>query len=282
MQLAPPVHYAALSASFVSAGAAPRLPPAPSPALATRGKRSHSGTAERPQASKKQKRKPRDPLGKGGASLVCLLQALVGQRIRVELRNETDLRGKLESVSPDMTMRLFALTELPPRGRKRRVESLTVPGKQIRYVHIPDSVDIGRTLDAYERKLVKAKSIYERRKRKDPAREAQKRLQIGGERIRLSMFGSSAGPSLASAVAAQSPPANFLPNALPPLFGHQFAAPPAFNSPHSSAFFVAMRPPLPVPVPIALRPPTSAQFASASGALTRERPDSDEDWAAFG
>ncbi len=36
-------------------------------------------------------------------TLIALLVALVGERVRVELRNETDVRGRLEQVAPDMT-----------------------------------------------------------------------------------------------------------------------------------------------------------------------------------
>jgi len=93
-------------------------------------------------------------------TLVVLLQALIGQTVTVDLRNETVVTGKLDNVEDDMTMAMSDAVEMPFLGQSSRHERFVIVGKQIRYVHIPDSVDVRKTLDRHEKKLAYASQRY--------------------------------------------------------------------------------------------------------------------------
>eukprot|EP00457_Paulinella_chromatophora_P010044 gb/GEZN01010131.1/.p2 GENE.gb/GEZN01010131.1/~~gb/GEZN01010131.1/.p2 ORF type:complete len:116 (+),score=15.14 gb/GEZN01010131.1/:116-463(+) len=91
-----------------------------------------------------------------GSTLVVVLRALVGMRLKVELRNETVLIGRIEEVEDDMGMKLSSVKRTVHEGQQDEQETLIVKGTQVRYVHIPDAVDIPKLLQAYENKLARA------------------------------------------------------------------------------------------------------------------------------
>lgn len=75
-------------------------------------------------------------------SLVCLLKALEGQRTTVELRNENSVRGWIVHVDCHMNTRMENCVFTKLDGTRERFDNFFVLGKQIRFVHIPDKVDI--------------------------------------------------------------------------------------------------------------------------------------------
>jgi small nuclear ribonucleoprotein (snRNP)-like protein len=111
---------------------------------------------------------PKDASGRDEGTLVVFLQALVGQRVKVDLRTEVQLTGRLDGVDNDMTLRMSTLIVTSPEGERTRKERLLVPGKQVRYVHIPDSVDISKTMDKHAAAAEKAKAFQSGRKKEAP------------------------------------------------------------------------------------------------------------------
>ena len=115
-------------------------------------------------------------------TLVLLVKALVGQRIEVELRNDTAYKGRLESVASDMTCTLSEVTCSRPGSSASSLDTLgntfcscfdsftiyktcpcfrvvillnvcsVIQGKHIRYVPIPDAIDIRKTLDRHDKR----------------------------------------------------------------------------------------------------------------------------------
>lgn len=80
-------------------------------------------------------------------SLVVLLQGLQGEVTTVDLRNECTARGRVLNVDAFMNIRLEAVLYRDRRGRIANLQDLFVTGRNVRYVHIPDHVDIMRTIE---------------------------------------------------------------------------------------------------------------------------------------
>lgn len=79
-------------------------------------------------------------------SLVVLLQGLQGEVTTVDLRNECTARGRIINVDAFMNIRLEAVLYRDRRGQLANLQELFVTGRNVRYVHIPDHVDIMRTI----------------------------------------------------------------------------------------------------------------------------------------
>jgi len=90
----------------------------------------------------------------------------------VELRNETQIRGVIDEV--DDTMNLL-MSDLELTRYKQPTESFNImfiSGKNVRYVEIPDSIDVACTLDVFSEKIERARKSYSRGNRGiDPKRE---------------------------------------------------------------------------------------------------------------
>lgn len=80
-------------------------------------------------------------------SLVVLLQGLQGEVTTVDLRNECTARGRIVNVDAFMNIRLEAVLYRDRRGQIANLQDLFVTGRNVRYVHIPDHVDIMRTIE---------------------------------------------------------------------------------------------------------------------------------------
>lgn len=65
-------------------------------------------------------------------TLVCFLQALEGMRLVVELRQDTIVRGVLESADEEMNLVITSATYTPLQGEKQELDWLYVKGHHIR------------------------------------------------------------------------------------------------------------------------------------------------------
>lgn len=79
-------------------------------------------------------------------SLVVLLQGLQGEVTTVDLRNESTARGRIVNVDAFMNVRLEAVLFRDGRGRLAHMQDLFVTGRNVRYVHVPEHVDIMKTI----------------------------------------------------------------------------------------------------------------------------------------
>lgn len=76
-------------------------------------------------------------------SLACVVQALEGGRVVVELRGDTVLRGTLLAADDALNLQLSGCTVQPLDGPARAAPYLYVRGRQVRYVHLPGALDPG-------------------------------------------------------------------------------------------------------------------------------------------
>uniref|UniRef100_A0A131X8Y5 Putative small nuclear ribonucleoprotein smd1 n=1 Tax=Hyalomma excavatum TaxID=257692 RepID=A0A131X8Y5_9ACAR len=78
-------------------------------------------------------------------SLVLMLQSLRGRQTTIELRNELSIYGTVENVDAFMNVDLSDATVVGPNGEETYA-SFFVQGRQVRYVHIPDDIDMVASL----------------------------------------------------------------------------------------------------------------------------------------
>ncbi|MEQ2164754.1 U7 snRNA-associated Sm-like protein LSm10 [Goodea atripinnis] len=79
-------------------------------------------------------------------SMVVLLQGLQGEEVTVDLRNECTARGRVVNVDAFMNVRLEDVRYQDRRGQSTQLQDLFITGRNVRYVHIPDHVDIMKTI----------------------------------------------------------------------------------------------------------------------------------------
>ncbi|XP_023667781.1 U7 snRNA-associated Sm-like protein LSm10 [Paramormyrops kingsleyae] len=95
-------------------------------------------------------------------SLVILLQGLQGHVTTVELRDESSARGRLVNVDAFMNVRLEEVDYCDRRGRPSKVAELFITGRNVRYVHIPDHVDIMETIQTQLKKIHRVRNFGSR------------------------------------------------------------------------------------------------------------------------
>ncbi|KAL0961964.1 hypothetical protein UPYG_G00333960 [Umbra pygmaea] len=86
-------------------------------------------------------------------SLVILLQGLQGEVTTVDLRDESTARGRVINVDAFMNVRLEEVLYRDRRGRLSQLADLFITGRNVRYVHIPDHVDIIKTIQTQLEKI---------------------------------------------------------------------------------------------------------------------------------
>ncbi len=75
-------------------------------------------------------------------SLVCLIHACKGFTTTVELRDESSILGKIENVDGFMNITISNAKFTKVDGHVQNFRDLFIQGRKIRYVHIPDEIDI--------------------------------------------------------------------------------------------------------------------------------------------
>ncbi|KAM3933464.1 U7 snRNA-associated Sm-like protein LSm10 isoform 2-T3 [Leptodactylus fuscus] len=86
-------------------------------------------------------------------SLVILLQGLHGLVTTVDLRNESSARGTVLNVDAFMNIRLKKVTYTDRHGQEAKLDDLFVTGRNVRYVHIPEEVNIIQTIEEQLKKI---------------------------------------------------------------------------------------------------------------------------------
>ncbi|XP_053122767.1 U7 snRNA-associated Sm-like protein LSm10 [Hemicordylus capensis] len=79
-------------------------------------------------------------------SLVILLQGLHGRVTTVELRDEGVVVGRIVNVDAFMNIRLSEATFTDRSSHSAWLADLFVTGRNVRYVHIPEDMDIRATI----------------------------------------------------------------------------------------------------------------------------------------
>ncbi|XP_066525804.1 U7 snRNA-associated Sm-like protein LSm10 [Hoplias malabaricus] len=104
-------------------------------------------------------------------SLVILLQGLHGEVTTVELRDESSARGRVLNVDAFMNVRLEDVLYRDRRGRVSELADLFINGRNVRYVHIPDHMDITDTIQTQLDKIHHVRNFAERGGRKEFAKK---------------------------------------------------------------------------------------------------------------
>ncbi|KAG8534528.1 hypothetical protein GDO81_019217 [Engystomops pustulosus] len=86
-------------------------------------------------------------------SLIILLQGLHGLVSTVDLRNESSVTGTIINVDAFMNIRLKKVTYTDRHGQDAKLEDLFVTGRNVRYVHIPEEVNILHTIEEQLKKI---------------------------------------------------------------------------------------------------------------------------------
>ncbi|XP_064204840.1 U7 snRNA-associated Sm-like protein LSm10 [Anguilla rostrata] len=92
-------------------------------------------------------------------SMVILLQGLHGQVTTVDLRDESTARGRVLNVDAFMNIRLEEVVYRDRRGHISKLADLFITGRNVRYVHIPDNVDIMDTIQEQLRVISRVRNF---------------------------------------------------------------------------------------------------------------------------
>ncbi|XP_062889768.1 U7 snRNA-associated Sm-like protein LSm10 [Mobula hypostoma] len=86
-------------------------------------------------------------------SLIILLQGIHGHVTTVELRDESSVRGRIINVDAFMNIRLSEVLYTDRGGRSSKLDDFFVTGRNVRYVHIPDKINITDTINSQLQKI---------------------------------------------------------------------------------------------------------------------------------
>lgn len=86
-------------------------------------------------------------------TLVCLVKSCEGFSTTVDLRNETSVSGKIETVDGHMNISMSNVVCRNFKGKVEHFENFFIHGKTVRFVHIPDEIDMRKAME-------KGTSIY--------------------------------------------------------------------------------------------------------------------------
>jgi small nuclear ribonucleoprotein (snRNP)-like protein len=75
-------------------------------------------------------------------SLVVILRSCLEKDLTIDLRNESSITGICSSVTVDMNVTLSNAIMTNLNGKKVIYKEITIRGNNIRFVQIPDSVDM--------------------------------------------------------------------------------------------------------------------------------------------
>ncbi len=92
-------------------------------------------------------------------TLIGIVRACEGKRVQIDLRNELHVYGKVESVFGDMNVMMSKARVMTPafkiyddegaesaKAKSKLYEELTIRGRNIRFVHVPDDIDMVKAL----------------------------------------------------------------------------------------------------------------------------------------
>ncbi|KAH7387071.1 hypothetical protein KP509_16G003800 [Ceratopteris richardii] len=80
-------------------------------------------------------------------SLLCVIKALQGHQVLVELQNDLYIRGLLDDCDDAMNVTIKDASLEDVEGNMRKLPLIFVRGSNIRFVHIPDSVNVSDAVE---------------------------------------------------------------------------------------------------------------------------------------
>jgi len=79
-------------------------------------------------------------------TMLCLLKAIEGKHTKVEMRDEKEVTGTIVKVDGYMNISMENVV-MDTGGRYQKFDQFFVNGKTIRYVHIPDEVNMKQAME---------------------------------------------------------------------------------------------------------------------------------------
>ncbi|XP_048414148.1 U7 snRNA-associated Sm-like protein LSm10 [Stegostoma tigrinum] len=106
-------------------------------------------------------------------SLIILLQGIHNHVTTVELKDESSVRGRFVNVDAFMNIRLAEVIYTDRQGRVSNLDDFFVTGRNVRYVHIPDEIDIIETVQNQLQKIHRVRNFggKDRGRREFPSRK---------------------------------------------------------------------------------------------------------------
>ena len=80
-------------------------------------------------------------------SLSILLEGIEGMTTTVDLRNEDSVCGMVDCVDSGTNIHMSNVTYSDCEGNKTHFDDFFVQGRNVRFVHIPDEIDIRHTIE---------------------------------------------------------------------------------------------------------------------------------------
>ncbi|XP_047498053.1 U7 snRNA-associated Sm-like protein LSm10 [Penaeus chinensis] len=80
-------------------------------------------------------------------TLACLAMGLQGWKTTVELHNDSFACGRIVEVDVKMNIEMSEVRYTDGNGKMLKLDNFHVSGRRIRYIHIPDQVDIMKLIE---------------------------------------------------------------------------------------------------------------------------------------
>ncbi|KAM9970911.1 hypothetical protein ACTFIR_002775 [Dictyostelium discoideum] len=104
-------------------------------------------------------------------SLLCVFTALRGTQITIQLRSNCEIYGTITNVDAYLNIELSDAKLTNTRHKNKRdehVQEILIQSRNIRFIQIPDKIDLNSLLYLYSKQLSQSKKKYERTLRKPP------------------------------------------------------------------------------------------------------------------
>ncbi|KAF2077481.1 hypothetical protein CYY_001180 [Polysphondylium violaceum] len=99
-------------------------------------------------------------------TLLCVFSALKGTQITIQLRSDTEFYGTIENVDKHLNIELSDARSTNKFNQIIEYQLILVQSRNIRYIHIPDRIDLNNLLFIYSKTLSDIKKKNQRTKRK--------------------------------------------------------------------------------------------------------------------
>lgn len=86
-------------------------------------------------------------------TMTCLIKACEGYEVTVDLRDSSEINGLVIHVDGFMNISMSDVTLKTNIGHLIKFEQFFVKGRQIRYVHIPDEIDMRKGMEGVCKKF---------------------------------------------------------------------------------------------------------------------------------
>ncbi|KAK9828751.1 hypothetical protein WJX72_001919 [[Myrmecia] bisecta] len=98
----------------------------------------------------------------GDRSLITFLQALQQTIVKVELRADSVVKGRLDSVDENMNLTLSDVSFTPLQGDTKQLPFMYVRGRNIRYVHMSPKINPATIIEEQRTRIAQVRGIHAR------------------------------------------------------------------------------------------------------------------------